>query len=146
MVVPTLELPDHTLRGFEPTSANASTALRWKFEDIAYPDAHWSDNPGVILPWWTTQLSLLAQGARTVELQFMEGPYALILRRVDGDLIEVSAPPVLPIRVVVTLPDLVQAVQHAMTKVAPAFERTSHLQHVGRGLRQAVDELDRQRR
>ncbi|ULH18256.1 hypothetical protein MF271_22585 (plasmid) [Deinococcus sp. KNUC1210] len=142
MVAPTLELPDHALRGFEPASTYASTAIWWHFEDISYPAAHWYDNPGVILLRWATELSCLAQGARMVQLQFMEGPFALTLRTVDGNLIEVSAPD-LPTAIVVTMPDLVQAVQNAMTKVAPAFERTSHLQHVGQGLRQAVDELDR---
>ncbi|AFZ69599.1 hypothetical protein [Deinococcus peraridilitoris] len=144
MVVPSIELPEHLLQNFQPAYEHASTAIWWRFDDTAYPEPNFFDNPGVLLPWWSTQLALLAQGAKTVELQFMEGPYALTLRALDCDLIEVSAPPDLPAPIVVTLPALVRSVQDALSRVAPAFESHPKVQHLAQGLRDTVEELDRQ--
>lgn len=50
-----------------------------------FPDAHWDDFIVTLLGWWTNDIrALVADDAAVVTLEFMEGPYGLML--------EVTAP------------------------------------------------------
>ncbi|BDP40916.1 hypothetical protein DAETH_08850 [Deinococcus aetherius] len=145
MPAPYVELPSEALKGFKPTWTYSSTLIWWQFDDISFPEKGWADNPGVVLPWWAHQLILLIQGARTVELRFMEGPYALTLSPTTGDDVEVSALEwEAPLSV--ALPDLVHAVQDAMRRVTPAFEAVPEFRAHARSLRDLAEQLDRQLR
>lgn len=59
----------------------------FKVNSVAFPDDAWNDFALVILSWWSEALAALRGGAGTeTELIFMDGPYALRLRRQsDGD-------------------------------------------------------------
>ena len=50
--------------------------------DVAFPDSQWSDSVVVVLLWWLAALEELSScRADSVQLQFMDGPFALDLRR-----------------------------------------------------------------
>lgn len=76
------------LEEFRPKSELSSLPMWWQFDGVAFPDVWWFDNPAIVLPWWVAQLTVLTQGAKTVGLRVMEGPYTLTLRPAGGDHVE----------------------------------------------------------
>jgi len=44
---------------------------------LVFPDRGWSDFVIVILGWWLEASNRLVEGARTIELRYMDGPFAI---------------------------------------------------------------------
>ncbi len=71
--------------------ANPLFVIYWTHNTEVYPDEGWEDFGTVILSWWLTAAKDLLAGVHEVELDFMDGPYALTVRSVDETL-SISAP------------------------------------------------------
>ena len=57
-------------------------SLSFRFESSAFPHETWTDFVVVVLGWWLERLAAIVEGtSRSVDLEFMDGPFALRLRR-----------------------------------------------------------------
>ena len=66
-------------------SASVIGRLGFKFDDTGFPDEEWSDFVVIVLAEWLKSVSALVdRRSKTEELSFMEGPYAVELRRTDS--------------------------------------------------------------
>ena len=85
-----MELPLRLIR-FDPDSLSQSGRgsitglICFVFGEDFFPAARWSDFVVVIVGWWITALK---SNDRTLDLQFMDGPYRLrVTREADGQAV-----------------------------------------------------------
>jgi len=75
------------------TGRNSVTGEIWmEVDGVPFPEERWSDFPVVILSWWLGNVAELdAEVAESVCLEFMDGPYSVVLSRVPGvpDIVDV---------------------------------------------------------
>jgi hypothetical protein len=57
---------------------NVTGTILWRWNNTSFPGEKWSDFPVIVVSWWLKELtSLTAGGSERVELDFMDGPYAV---------------------------------------------------------------------
>ncbi|MCG3137391.1 MAG: hypothetical protein HJJLKODD_01235 [Phycisphaerae bacterium] len=76
----------------ELTGDNGTVGKIWmESPDYAFPEKEWWDFPVVILQWWIEKTVALARDEETgVNCEFMDGPYAFRLSKIDEEVLSCS--------------------------------------------------------
>ncbi len=74
-----LQFDPERMRRYATTGRNLPFGIAWEHEGTWFPDDQWDDFGLVLLDWWCGALLRLVAGARVERLQFMEGPYAVLI-------------------------------------------------------------------
>jgi hypothetical protein len=80
-----LHISDSDLERCANTHRPIVCPISAQFELFFFPDREWTDFTVIILGWWLIQLRNLTDGSQLdVALRFMDGPYEIILTRLDA--------------------------------------------------------------
>jgi len=73
------------------SSGSITGALFVRMDGIPFPDDGWSDFPVVVLGWWVDAVHRLLGGlSEEEELDFMDGPQSLVLKRRDDGAVAIG--------------------------------------------------------
>jgi hypothetical protein len=86
-----VEVLSETLRFEGTTEKQVYGVIFVKSGDVSFPDAHWTDFIVTILGWWANTLKTFDfKTKETATLRFMDGPFEIRLRPVDGERLEIE--------------------------------------------------------
>ena len=86
-----LSFDEELLMLYELRKSSLSFGCWWEFPDDNYPDIGWRDFGATIIGWWIMALLRLLNGETKEELDFMDGPFSLIVHySPSSGLVEVA--------------------------------------------------------
>jgi hypothetical protein len=72
------------------TSGSIVGTIFFRVQDRPFPADDWSDFPIVVLGWWLEAVTSLYSGRDSCEFEFMDGPYSVVVSKIDGEVIRVA--------------------------------------------------------